>query len=244
MTTTENTAHAENTDRELWREREGDYYADSIHVTKGGGIGMNVGGRVIVMPLKDWHALAALTSRPTPTDEEWAAVSEWVPSNLQDTIDALLVAARSDWNTNLAIRPTLLSAAKLLEDSHPAPTELTDEQLQRAAHIVFEKVNYATASHNFPPDSGYINAVKAMLEMFRLSIPEEAEAVINLPQGHDEPCFYCGEPCEAFAGDPGRWPLGFCQPDGTGITRWHHTRCVTARLFPTPAAEVTGGACL
>ena len=49
----------ENTDRELWREVEGDYYADSIHVTKGGGIGINCGGLVIVKPLRGWHALAA-----------------------------------------------------------------------------------------------------------------------------------------------------------------------------------------
>jgi hypothetical protein len=46
-----------NTDRELWRERD-DYYADSIHVTEGGGIGINVGGTVFVMPLKKWHDLA------------------------------------------------------------------------------------------------------------------------------------------------------------------------------------------
>ena len=45
----------ENTDRELWREREGDYYADSIHVTKEGRIGINCGGHVFVMSLKDWH---------------------------------------------------------------------------------------------------------------------------------------------------------------------------------------------
>lgn len=47
-----------NTDRELWRESEGDYYADSIHVNQGGGIGINCGGYVIVKPLRDWHALA------------------------------------------------------------------------------------------------------------------------------------------------------------------------------------------
>src|SRR2546425_620415 len=45
-----------NTDRELWREREGDYYADSIHVTESGEIGINVGGRVVVQKLRDWHA--------------------------------------------------------------------------------------------------------------------------------------------------------------------------------------------
>jgi hypothetical protein len=48
----------QNTDRELWREREGDYYADSIHVTKGGGIGIDCGGSVIVMPLRKWHDMA------------------------------------------------------------------------------------------------------------------------------------------------------------------------------------------
>jgi hypothetical protein len=46
---------AENTDRELWRERPDDYYADSIHVTAQGGIGINVGGHVIVMSIQDWH---------------------------------------------------------------------------------------------------------------------------------------------------------------------------------------------
>lgn len=48
----------ENTDRELWREREGDYYANSIHVTKDGKIGINCGGYVYVMSLGDWHAKA------------------------------------------------------------------------------------------------------------------------------------------------------------------------------------------
>lgn len=56
-----------NTDKELWREREGDYYADSIHVTEGGGIGMNCGGYVIVQPIRKWdeavRELAAATSR-------------------------------------------------------------------------------------------------------------------------------------------------------------------------------------
>jgi hypothetical protein len=44
-----------NTDRELWRDGDGDYYADSIHVTESGGIGINVGGRVLVAPVRLWH---------------------------------------------------------------------------------------------------------------------------------------------------------------------------------------------
>jgi hypothetical protein len=42
----------------LWREREGDFYADSIHVTQDGKIGMNCGGYVIVMPIRRWHEIA------------------------------------------------------------------------------------------------------------------------------------------------------------------------------------------
>lgn len=53
-------------------------------------------------------------------------------------------------------------------------------------------------------------------------------------EGDDEPCFYCSEPCDPYAGDPGRWPVGFAQADGTGICRWHHARCVVDRLPPAP----------
>ena len=49
-----------NTDREIWREREGDYYADSIHVTERGGIGIDCGGEVFVKPVREWHRLAKI----------------------------------------------------------------------------------------------------------------------------------------------------------------------------------------
>lgn len=49
---------AQNTDRELWRETPGDYYSPRLHVTVDGGIGMDVGGLVIVLPIRKWHALA------------------------------------------------------------------------------------------------------------------------------------------------------------------------------------------
>lgn len=55
----------QNTDRELYREPPADVLPDGcenrVFVTKGGGIGMNVGGTVIVQPIAEWHrqALAA-----------------------------------------------------------------------------------------------------------------------------------------------------------------------------------------
>lgn len=56
----ENTSTAENTDRQLWRA-DGIMPGDgpSIHVTKDGGIGINVGGLVIVKTVEAWHALGA-----------------------------------------------------------------------------------------------------------------------------------------------------------------------------------------
>ena len=55
-TPSSNEMSSENTDRHLWREVEGDFYSPSIHVTQGGGIGINVGGHVIVKTLRQWHA--------------------------------------------------------------------------------------------------------------------------------------------------------------------------------------------
>ena len=46
---------AENADKEIWRQIPGDYYSASIHVTKNGSIGINVGGLVIVAPIEIWH---------------------------------------------------------------------------------------------------------------------------------------------------------------------------------------------
>jgi len=48
-----------NEDKHLWRKSE-DAYTPSIHVTKSGCIGINVGGHVIVMSVEKWHALGRL----------------------------------------------------------------------------------------------------------------------------------------------------------------------------------------
>lgn len=82
---------AKNTDRELWREREGDYYADSIHVTAGGAIGMNCGGMVIVKPLREWHALCAplqpAAQQPEPPASEQLPMIEGEIPVVQRTRD-------------------------------------------------------------------------------------------------------------------------------------------------------------
>jgi hypothetical protein len=61
---------AANTDRELWREPTDEigreFYQPSIHVTEHGGVGINVGGHVIVLSLRAWHAMAKAHLGPPP----------------------------------------------------------------------------------------------------------------------------------------------------------------------------------
>ena len=56
--------------------------------------------------------------------------------------------------------------------------------------------------------------------------------MITTPQGHGEPCYYCEDPCNGYAADPGRWPVGLSHPDDPGVLKWHHHQCVFERLHP------------
>lgn len=51
-----------NTDRELFKETAKDWkdegYMPKVFVTKEESIGMNVGGMVFVMPIREWHKMA------------------------------------------------------------------------------------------------------------------------------------------------------------------------------------------
>lgn len=84
MDTTHDGGPVQSTDRELWREREDDYYADSIHVTERGGIGINHGGLVIVKTLAAWHALAVAA------DPQLCARAQSSPQSPSDTMRAHL----------------------------------------------------------------------------------------------------------------------------------------------------------
>ena len=44
-----------NEDVEIWRKIKDDFYSPSIHVTKFGNIGINVGGYVLVASVEEWH---------------------------------------------------------------------------------------------------------------------------------------------------------------------------------------------
>ena len=60
-----------NTDKELWREKPGDYYSSSIHVTESGGIGINYGGHVIVAEAQQWHDAGEVFLCVDPSLPRW-----------------------------------------------------------------------------------------------------------------------------------------------------------------------------
>lgn len=49
--------------------------------------------------------------------------------------------------------------------------------------------------------------------------------------GEDASCYYCGEACEPFSGNPSRWPIPLTHRDEPGKVKWHHIGCVTERLI-------------
>lgn len=49
---------------------------------------------------------------------------------------------------------------------------------------------------------------------------------------NDGPCYYCGEPTNSLAGNPGMWSLHFTHSDEPGKVKPHHVSCVQARLEP------------
>lgn len=69
-----------------------------------------------------------------------------------------------------------------------------------------------------------------------IKIAEEAA------NGHGEPCYYCGEPCNSLAGDPGLWPIPLAHKDDPGCVKRHHIRCVSERLIENLAPSSEDGA--
>jgi hypothetical protein len=81
----------ENTDRELWRgpdEGCGDYYADSIFITKEGALGINCGGSVYVRPIREWHRLAGgpISGLPKPDASETKAAYDFLVEKSEEMI--------------------------------------------------------------------------------------------------------------------------------------------------------------
>lgn len=93
-------------DRDLWRETPGDYYAPRLFLTEGGGIGMDVGGFVIVKPIREWHKLASQPSDVRAPSEECVppGAGAWLPDTF---VERAYRAALSHGNFDSEVKVTL-----------------------------------------------------------------------------------------------------------------------------------------
>lgn len=95
LTAEEGTA-CENTDKHLWPLVSDDAFAPSVHATKDGSIGINVGGHVIVMPIRKWHMLAIAKQREAQLNlelrEHIEQKAELLAENQEQGLD--LIAAK------------------------------------------------------------------------------------------------------------------------------------------------------
>ncbi len=60
-----------NPDTPLFSEVDEDYYSPSCHMTKDRTLGINVGGAVIVKPLREWFQALYERDRPLLSDDEF-----------------------------------------------------------------------------------------------------------------------------------------------------------------------------
>jgi hypothetical protein len=63
--------YADNTDRELWRERPGECFSDNIFVTESGAIGISVKGYVLVANVRAWHSAGVRMLTVDETLPQW-----------------------------------------------------------------------------------------------------------------------------------------------------------------------------
>jgi DNA repair exonuclease SbcCD ATPase subunit len=129
---------------------------------------------------------------------------------------------------------------KAAEDENARLKEELEETHRNAARIAR---NFATAESRVSDLEADLKAqtheTKRLEEAYDdLRTDLEAKlAEVAVAQGHDEPCFYCKEPCDSFAGNPGKWPIPLCHADDPGRVKWHHVDCVTDRLRNGERAE-------
>lgn len=155
-----------NTDREIWRgpdEGNGSYYADSIHVTESGSIGLNVGGHVIVRPIREWHRLALPNTgeREKALEEtvwmiEWPQDDNmparwWHPQNgwMLDASKAVRFSRRQDaeaYRWIMRVAGTKVTEHKFIGNLHSralksTPAPVGEDVVERAKKEILHAIN-------------------------------------------------------------------------------------------------------
>lgn len=82
-------------------------------------------------------------------------------------------------------------------------------------------------------------------ELGKATLDEAPKAIYAIaqrhfqPDGHGEPCYYCGKPCDNLAAAP-IYAIQLMHSDDPGVMKWHHASCVMDRLEGKPDAAAGG----
>lgn len=169
-----------NTDRELWRERPGDYYADSIHVTADGNIGINCGGTVRVMPLREWHRLAALPSaKPVDGCEPMTKAALSMGRAIHSVVEQIerLTRSRKDGETFTADVKYMRGLSRQLmglTNAHP-DTRGAESYVHESARFGVSESTTAPGPNLFDTRGAdaVMKAAKVIVEMARDKLPDD-----------------------------------------------------------------------
>ena len=93
----------ENTDTEIWRERPGDYYSDTLFITIDGALGIDIAGTVFVKPLRKWQELEADNAKlRAALDESIGLQSRYAKLlNMYDDGKRMIFQSSDEWLVRL-----------------------------------------------------------------------------------------------------------------------------------------------
>jgi hypothetical protein len=83
---------------------------------------------------------------------------------------------------------------------------------------------------------GWDDAVKACT-----MVVDRPTVLLENSHGHNKPCYYCKEPINSLAANPGKWGVPLCHKDEPGRVKWHHIECVSQRLIENQPVPTVGG---
>ncbi len=156
---------AVNTDVEIWRgpdEGNGDFYADNLFITKDGALGINCGGYVTVLPVREWHRCAYITQLQTPL----CLGAEYKMANGEFQWESL--QAFGEAYTKLGEHRGLTKAIKAFSSAPTAPGR--EEDTERAAII-----NWAEMMRDHSPLTDCKPWFARIATYLRSAVPSETD---------------------------------------------------------------------
>ena len=126
-----------------------------------------------------------------------------------------------DWTEDYEVHGCYENSCPVcLEKFHGAKSRITCRQCYAGGYHVPNATNLSI-----------IAKLQASIRKERAHVKKLEAGITQFPgQGHDRPCYYCGEKTNGLAGNPGLWPIPLCHADEPGKVKWHHSSCVTDRL--------------